>query len=186
MSERNASGAEGKASRRVCELRINRGKRRWLDETAQVEQTESPMVEDEGHEHSGGGRFNRRLYYVVLGVLITVGVVGVHGIRSAGQKVASTVAAPLTDNNTVDVERHKAEVAEMAADGATAPAPMALPTLGAVAVIPIPRAQTPLAREARTPSRYAQWAEDKYMRALEAPQMVGGLPRWRHAGARKR
>ena len=146
-----------------------------VDETAQVEQTESPIVEDEGHEHSGGGRFNRRLYYVVLGVLITVGVVGVHGIRSAGQKVASTVAAPLTDNNTVDVERHKAEVAEMAADGATTPAPMALPTPGAVAVIPIPRAQTPLARAPRTPSRYAQWAEDKYMRALEAPQMVGAF-----------
>ena len=146
-----------------------------VDETAQVEQTESPIVEEEGHEHSGGGRFNRRLYYVVLGVLITVGVVGVHGIRSAGEKVASTVAPPLTDNNTVDVERHKAEVAEMAADGATTPAPMALPTPGAVAVIPIPRAQTPLARAPRTPSRYAQWAEDKYMRALEAPQMVGAF-----------
>ena len=31
-----------------------------VDETAQVEQTESPIVEEEGHEHSGGGRFNRR------------------------------------------------------------------------------------------------------------------------------
>ena len=157
-----------------------------VDETAQVDQTEAPIVEDEGHEHSGGGRFNRRLYYVVLGVLITVGVVGVHGIRSAGQKVASTVAAPLTDNNTVDVERHKAEVAEMAADGATAPAPMALPTLGAVAVIPIPRAQTPLAREARTPSRYAQWAEDKIHARARSTADGRGLSQWRHAGARKR
>ena len=30
-------------------------------------------------------------------------------------------------------------------------------------------------RTARTPSRYAQWAEDKYMRALEAPQMVAAF-----------
>jgi type IV secretion system protein TrbI len=29
--------------------------------------------------------------------------------------------------------------------------------------------------EARTPSRYAQWAEDKFMRALEAPQMVAAF-----------
>ena len=27
----------------------------------------------------------------------------------------------------------------------------------------------------KAPSRYAQWAEDKYMRALEAPQMVAAF-----------
>ena len=30
-------------------------------------------------------------------------------------------------------------------------------------------------RRRRPPGRYAQWAEDKYMRALEAPQMVAAF-----------
>lgn len=83
-------------------------------------------------------------------------------------KVSNSVTPPPTDN-TGDAERHKAEVAELAAGAMT---PMALPTPGAIAVIPIPERQTSAAPAARNPSRYAQWAEDKYMRALEAPQMV--------------
>ena len=39
-------------------------------------------------------------------------------------------------------------------------------------------AQTAIVRAARVPSRYAEWAADKYMRALEAPQMVAAF----HAG----
>ncbi|HTT77666.1 MAG TPA: TrbI/VirB10 family protein, partial [Candidatus Binataceae bacterium] len=128
---------------------------------------------DDEQEHGGGGRFNRRLL-IAAGVFATVvGVIAAEGLQSAGVKRAAT-AAPAAADNTGDAERHQAEVAELAA-GAKTPAPMALPTPGTVAVMPIPKRQTPLAHEARTRSRYAQWAEDKYMRALEAPQMVGAF-----------
>ena len=50
-----------------------------------------------------------------------------------------------------------------------------MPTPGAIAVIPMAKSQTPPVNEARTPSRYAQWSEDKRMRALEAPQMVAAF-----------
>jgi type IV secretory pathway VirB10-like protein len=140
------------------------------DETVRAELSEQASG-DEGQEHSGGGRFNRLPFYAVAAVLITAGIVGMLGLHSAGVKVASSAAPPPAEN-AGDAERHKAEVAELAAGAAT---PMALPTPGAVAVIPIPRTQTPLTHEVQTPSRYAQWAEDKYMRALEAPQMVGAF-----------
>ena len=37
------------------------------------------------------------------------------------------------------------------------------------------RQQTPVEHRPKAPGRYAQWAQDKYMRALEAPQMVGAF-----------
>src|SRR5271154_2136878 len=126
---------------------------------------------DEEQEHGGGERFNRRL--LVLGGVfaVVVGVIAGEGIRSAGVKTTSAGTQPPTDN-TVDDERHKAEVAELGANVAT---PLAMATPGAIAVIPLVKSQTPPVNEARTPSRYAQWAEDKRMRALEAPQMVAAF-----------
>jgi type IV secretory pathway VirB10-like protein len=126
---------------------------------------------DEEQEHLGGERFNRRLLVMAGVFAVVVGVIAGEGIRSAGVKTTSAGTQPPTDN-TVDAERHKAEVAELATG--TTP-PMALPTPGAIAVIRIAKSQTPPAHEARTPSRYAQWAEDKRMRALEAPQMVAAF-----------
>jgi type IV secretory pathway VirB10-like protein len=128
-------------------------------------------VPDEEQEHGGGERFNRRL--LVLGGVfaVVVGVIAGGAIRSAGVKTTSAGMQPPTDN-TVDAERHKAEVAELGAD---VPTPMAMPTPGAIAVIPIPKSQITSVNEARTPSRYAQWAEDKRMRALEAQQMVAAF-----------
>jgi type IV secretory pathway VirB10-like protein len=131
------------------------------------------LAEDE-HDHGGGGRFNRRAVIAAGVFAAVIGIVAIEGIFSSGAKTPRPGAQPAADSS-VDAERHKAEVAELAAGAAT---PMALPTPGSVAVIPVPRSQTPVAREARevrTPSRYAQWAEDKYMRALEAPQMVGAF-----------
>jgi type IV secretory pathway VirB10-like protein len=128
----------------------------------------------EEQEHSGGERFNRRLLVIAGVFAVVVGVIAGEGIRSAGVRTTSAGTQPLTDN-TVDAERHKAEVAELAT-GTTKP--MALPMPGAIAVIPIAKSQnpqTPPVHEARTPSRYAQWAEDKRMRALEAPQMVAAF-----------
>ena len=128
-------------------------------------------VPDEEHEHSGGERFNRRLLVIAGVFAVVVGVIAGEGIRSAGVRTTSAGAQPPTDN-TVDVERHKAEVAEL---GAAVSTPMEMPTPGAIAVIPMTKSQTAPVNEARTPSRYAQWAEDKRMRALEAPQMVAAF-----------
>jgi len=124
---------------------------------------------EEDHEHPGGERFNRRLLVMVGVFAVVVGVIAGEGIRSAGVKMTSAGTQPPSDN-TVDDERHKAEVAELGAGVAT---PLAMPTPGAV--IPMVKSQTPPVNEARTPSRYAQWAEDKRMRALEAPQMVAAF-----------
>jgi type IV secretion system protein VirB10 len=41
--------------------------------------------------------------------------------------------------------------------------------------MPVTNAQAPVERSPKTPSRYTQWAEDKRMRALEAPQMVAAF-----------
>ena len=128
----------------------------------------------EEQEHSGGERFNRRLLVIAGVFAVVVGVIAGEGIRSAGVRTTSAGTQPPTDN-TVDAERHKAEVAELATGTTT---PMALPMPGAIAVIPIATSQNPQnppVHEARTPSRYAQWAEDKRMRALEAPQMVAAF-----------
>jgi type IV secretory pathway VirB10-like protein len=128
-------------------------------------------VPDEEQEHAGGERFNRRLLVIAGVFAVVVGVIAGEGIRSAGVKTSNAGTQPPTDN-TVNDERHKAEVAELGVGIAT---PMTMPTPGAIAVIPMAKSQTPPVNEARTPSRYAQWAEDKRMRALEAPQMVAAF-----------
>src|SRR5712692_2881856 len=125
---------------------------------------------DRHEEHPGGGRFNHLLLIVVVGIAMIVGIVAMQGIRSAGVTVPSTGAQPTDDG--VDAARDKAEVDELAA-GASRPSAAAM-------VIPpapvIPRVQSQLVqRAAREPSRYAQWAEDKYMKALEAPEMVAAF-----------
>src|SRR5277367_1357591 len=88
---------------------------------------------DEEQEHGGGERFNRRLLVVGGVFAVVVGVIAGGAIRSAGVKTTSASMQPPTDN-TVDDERHKAEVAEL---GAGVTTPMAMPTPGAIAVIPM-------------------------------------------------
>jgi type IV secretory pathway VirB10-like protein len=122
-------------------------------------------------EHPGGGRFNRLLLYSVVGVLITAGVVAVHGIRSAG--VPAQNAGTARSDDTVDAARDKAEVEALAADAAR-PHPPAVVMRARVTTLPKSQAQVEQ-RPPKPPGRYAQWAADKYMRALEAPQMVGAF-----------
>ena len=57
---------------------------------------------------------------------------------------------------------------------ATFPAPPADPP-----PMVTPREQTSAPAVPRQPSRYAEWAQDKYMKALEAPEMVSAF----HSGA---
>jgi type IV secretory pathway VirB10-like protein len=133
------------------------------------------MTEEEP-EHHGGGRFNRRLL-VMSGVFaMVVGVVLVEGvIRSASVKTtpASSQATDVSDNAAHD----KAEVDELAAGATRAPVAPS-PAVAAAPVMTSQTGQTDIVHTPRTPSRYAEWAADKYMRALEAPQMVAAF----HAG----
>jgi type IV secretory pathway VirB10-like protein len=126
-------------------------------------------------EHPGGGRFSRLLLVVVVGIAAIAGVAGVEGIRSAG--VTAQATGKQASDGSADAARDKAEVEDLAARGrrpAAAPGP-AMPA----PVVTLPARQTPIQRTPRTPSRYAQWAEEKYMKALEAPEMVAAF----HGGA---
>lgn len=133
--------------------------------------TEVELHEQE-QEHPGGGRFNRLLLVVVVARAMIVGVVAAQGIRSAG--VSSQSVSSRAPDDGMDASRNKAEVEELAASGARRETPAT--TLAPLPAIRLPNIQSHVEqRRARPPSRFAQWAEDKYMKALEAPQMVAAF-----------
>ncbi len=151
-AEETANGVGGTAGQTVGDERIH-------DQPPEVE----------GHEeHPGGGRFNQRLLIVFVGAAMIVGVVAIQGIRSAGVTTPSTGSS--SADAPADAARNKAEVDELAAGATRLKAPPAEMVSPAVVM---PRVQTQsVQRTPREPSRYAQWAQDKYMKALEAPEMV--------------
>src|SRR5260370_2312154 len=151
----NAGGAEGAAAKPIHD----------------AGSTEDGLRELDGHEgDSGGGRFNRLLVFGGAGIAMIVGVVVVQGIRSEGVTTPSS-ATQATDSGA-DAARNKAEVDELAAG---APRPKS-PAVVIPPAAPMPNVQSQVVqRTARPPGRYAQWAEDKYMKALEAPEMVGAF-----------
>jgi hypothetical protein len=124
----------------------------------------------EQEEHPGGGRFNRRILITFAAVAIVSGVVVALGVESSGigqsaglQKLAEDPGASA---------RNGGEVADLAAHGGKQfAAPTFVPPPAVVATAQAPIQQTP----PRPPSRYAQWAEEKYMKALESPQMVSAF-----------
>src|SRR5229473_2961875 len=148
VTEETAGGVEGAASKAVHDVRGN-----------------EELHELDGHEeHPGGGRFNRLLVFVVAGIAMMVGVVVVQGIRSAG--VTAPGSATQATDSGADAARNKVEVDELAAGAVRPKSPAAS----------MPNVQSQVVqRTARPPGRYAQWAEDKYMKALEAPEMVGAF-----------
>jgi type IV secretory pathway VirB10-like protein len=132
-------------------------------------------VPDEEPEHHGGGRFNRRLLVMASVAAMVVGIVLVEGvIHSTTMKTTPATQQPVDVSN--DAARDQAEVEDLAA-GATRASVPASPAVAAP-VMTSPNRQSEIVHAARVPSRYAEWAADKYMRALEAPQMVAAF----HAG----
>jgi type IV secretory pathway VirB10-like protein len=121
-------------------------------------------------EHPGGGRFNRLILITFAVVAIVSGVVVALGVESSGigqsagvQKAGEDPGASARDNG---------EIADLAANGGKRlAAPTFVPPPAVVATVQAPIQQTP----PRPPSRYAQWAEEKYMKALESPQMVSAF-----------
>jgi type IV secretion system protein VirB10 len=128
--------------------------------------------EPKSDEHPGGERFNRLLLIAGAVAAMVAGVVLAEGIRTAGAPTRTT--APALAEGGADEARNRAQVADLAAVGAR-PSPATAMTVPSA---PLPQVQV-VPPPPRAPSRYAQWAADKYMRALEAPQMVSAF----HGGA---
>jgi type IV secretory pathway VirB10-like protein len=129
---------------------------------SQAEQHELPAEE-------GGGRLNWLLAVLVLVVAIVMGIVLAAGVQSSGVRSEPSASTDAGDTNDT---ASKGEVADLVSHGgraSIAPAPESVPPLPAK--LPPVTAQT----ESRGPSRYEQWAEQKYMKALESPQVVAAF-----------
>ena len=121
-------------------------------------------------EHPGGGRFNRLILIAFAAVAVVSGVVVALGVESSG--IGQSAGVQKAGEDPGASARNNGEIADLAAHGGK---PLAAPTFvpppAMIATLQAPIQQAP----PRPPSRYAQWAEEKYMKALESPQMVSAF-----------
>lgn len=121
-------------------------------------------------DHPAGGRFNRLILITFAAVAIVSGVVVALGVESSG--IGQNAGLQKADEDPGASARNSGEIADLAAHGGK---PLAAPTFvpppAVIATVQEPIQQAP----PRPPSRYAQWAEEKYMKALESPQMVSAF-----------
>jgi len=122
--------------------------------------------DEQEQEHLGGGRFNRLLGVVFVAVAMVGGVALALGVQSSGTSQSS--ASQKLADDPGSAARDRGEIEDLAAHGAL---PHAAPTVMPIPALPI--SQAPVQPSApKPPSRYAQWTEEKYMKALESPEMV--------------
>ena len=125
--------------------------------------------EEQAQEPLGGGRFNRLLGISFVVVAMAGGIALALGVQSSGTSQDAALEKAIMDPGAE--ARDRGEVADLVAHGS---APHGAPTMMPPPVMPM--AQAPLPRSVpQAPGRYAQWAQDKYMKALEAPQMVSAF-----------
>ena len=121
-------------------------------------------------EHPGGGRFNRLILIAFAAIAVVSGVVVAMGVESSGIGQSSGVQKAGEDPGAS--ARNNGEIADLAAHGGKRlAAPTFVPPPAVVATVQAPIQNAP----PQPPSRYAQWAEEKYMKALESPQMVSAF-----------
>jgi type IV secretory pathway VirB10-like protein len=123
--------------------------------------------EERLQEHSGGGRFNKRILWIFLAIMVIGSTAVVIGIHAAGTSQSSTPQKNADDPGAAT--RSKSEIEDLAAHG------MHLRPAPSVDLSEPPKLveQEPVQHQApKTPSRYQQWVEEKYMKALESPEMV--------------
>jgi type IV secretory pathway VirB10-like protein len=128
---------------------------------------------DQEQQQSGGHRINRRLIGAVAGAAIVVAIAAVAGIKAAGNSTQTTAQLSQPDDSTQST-RDRASTEDLKADALphSTTAPFVSPMLAE------PKEETVTQRTptiTKTPSRYQQWAADKYLRALEAPPMVAAF-----------
>jgi type IV secretory pathway VirB10-like protein len=141
------------------------------DEQPKLSEAVEDHEPDDEQERQGGARFNRSLPIVAAVVLMAIGVFAVQGMRSSGVDAQKASAQPANEE-AGQAARDKAEVEELKSRAA----PSAAPPLATVPpAMPMVKTQVAGQHSSKPPSRYAQWAEDKYMRALEAPEMVAAF-----------
>jgi type IV secretory pathway VirB10-like protein len=128
---------------------------------------EQEQREEEYEQHPGGGRFNRLLGVTFVGVAMLGGVLLALGVQSSGTN--QDAAAQRATDDPGAAARNRGEIEDLAAHGMEHdPAPSFVPTPAVIVSV-----QKTLERTApKPPSRYAQWAQEKLMKALESPQMV--------------
>jgi type IV secretory pathway VirB10-like protein len=121
-------------------------------------------------EHPGGGRFNRLILIAFAVVAIVSGVVVALGVESSG--IGQSAGVQKAGEDPGASARNNAEVADLAAHGGK---PLAAPAFVPPPVV-VATVQAPIQNAPPQPSsRYAQWAEEKYIKALESPQMVSAF-----------
>lgn len=126
---------------------------------SQTEQHELP-------EEEGGGRLNWLLALLVLIVAMVMGVVLAAGVQSSGVRTEPSAS---TDSGDTNETANKGEVADLISHGGKAPN---LPAAEGVAPPPIKLPPVTTQTAPHKPGPYQQWAEQKYMKALESPQVV--------------
>ncbi|MGO9267997.1 MAG: TrbI/VirB10 family protein [Candidatus Binataceae bacterium] len=134
---------------------------------ANVEVIQEP--EEQAQETLGGGRFNRLLGISFVVVAMAGGIALALGVESSGTSQDAAVEKAIMDPNAE--ARDRGEVADLVAHGS---APHGAATMITPPVMPMAQPQVQHTAP-QAPSRYAQWAQDKYMKALEAPQMVSAF-----------
>jgi len=128
---------------------------------SQAEQHELPAEE-------GGGRLNWLLAVLVLIVAIVMGIVLAAGVQSSG---VSSQSSASSDPGDASETANKGEIADLLSHGGKVPdAAPALPLPPSPIKFPAVVTQQP--QPPHSPSPYEQWAEQKYMKALESPQVV--------------
>jgi type IV secretory pathway VirB10-like protein len=131
---------------------------------------ELDQQEEQEQQHLGGGRFNRLLGVIVVAVAMLGGIVIALGVQSSGTSQDAAVKKAIDDAGSE--ARDRGEVADLAAHGAEPHPASSFPPTPAI----ISTVQAPIQRSVpKLPSRYAQWAQDKFLKALEAPEMVAAF-----------
>jgi type IV secretory pathway VirB10-like protein len=132
----------------------------------------SVMSQEQQHEllpEEGGGRLNWLLALLVLVVAMVMGIVLAAGVQSSG---VSTQPSASSDSGSGSDTADKGEIADLVAHGGrTVRPPVPVPlSIAPVNPPPIVAQRTP-----HSPSAFEQWAEQKYMKALESPEVVAAF-----------
>src|SRR5271155_4854674 len=107
-------------------------------------------------EHLGGGRFNRLLGVLFVAIAMLGGVALALGVQSSG--IGQSSPSQKSADDPGSAARDRGEIEDLAAHGAEPhAAPTVMPT---EPVMPISQPVQPTVP--KPPSRYAQWAEEKY------------------------
>ncbi len=126
--------------------------------------------EEEHEEHPDGGRFNRLLGVTFVSVAMLGGVLLALGVQSSGTSQDAAVQRAIDDPGAA--ARDRGEIEDLAAHGVERnSAPSFAPTPAIIAAVQKPFEHRP----PKPPSRYAQWREEKFMKALESPEMVAAF-----------